>query len=378
MKKLIFIGVVGLFVLGSCNSKNTGHEGHDHETVTHNHDEHEGHDHEVEGHDHEAEGADHSHEGECSGGHDHGKVATSEPAGEHSDEIILPKAKADAAGVKVNISYLPGGTQQERLDYLRKHRFDVWLGGTSEEYFMADEQHILQPYIAKDSYKVPAELRNRTGQWTSLYLSYIALLSNKNNLHAYGLYAPETWDELLAPQLKDELAVADFDLGGASYGMITSIWQMRGKEQAMAYAAKLNAQQPVYTKGFGEAVDLVYIGKKTVAVVPLDYALMMEARHRHLFATVVKDANRTMLTGAAMMRSAEHPDEARAFLDYLMSDAGVELLPANGYHYMWHVKKYPYNDGRRELIGNVRVPVDDLSWTSVYKSEIIRQWRGAL
>ena len=102
MKKLIFIGVIGLFVLGSCNSKNTGHEGHDHETVTHNHDEHEGHDHEAEGHDHEAEGADHSHEGECSGGHDHGKAATSEPAGEHSDEIILPKAKANAAGVKVN------------------------------------------------------------------------------------------------------------------------------------------------------------------------------------------------------------------------------------------------------------------------------------
>lgn len=102
MKKLIFIGVMGLFVLGSCNSKNTGHEGHDHETVTHNHDEHEGHDHEAEGHDHEAEGADHSHEGECSGGHDHGKAATSEPADEHSDEIILPKAKANAAGVKVN------------------------------------------------------------------------------------------------------------------------------------------------------------------------------------------------------------------------------------------------------------------------------------
>ena len=72
------------------------------------------------------------------------------------------------------------------------------------------------------------------------------------------------------------------------------------------------------------------------------------------------------------------PEELCGTIHYLMSDAGVELLPANGYHYMWHVKKYPYNDGRRELIGNVRVPVDDLSWTSVYKSEIIRQWRGAL
>ena len=111
MKKLIFIGVLGLFALGSCNSKKIGRERHDHETVTHNHDEHEGHDHETEGHDHEAEGADHSHEGECSGGHDHDKDAGksskaagehSEPAGEHSDEIILPKAKADAAGVKVS------------------------------------------------------------------------------------------------------------------------------------------------------------------------------------------------------------------------------------------------------------------------------------
>ena len=83
-------------MLGSCNNS-------DHETVTHNHDEH-GHDHEAEGHNHEAEGSDHSHEGECvrnttmklPDGHN-------ESAEEHSDEIILPKAKAEAAGVKVNV-----------------------------------------------------------------------------------------------------------------------------------------------------------------------------------------------------------------------------------------------------------------------------------
>lgn len=282
-----------------------------------------------------------------------------------------------AMGTKVHISYLPGGTQQQRFDYLRRHKFDVWLGGTSEEYFLADEQHILQPYLAKESYKVPAELRNRSGQWTSLYLSYIALLSNKNNLHAYGLYAPETWDELLAPELKDELAMADFSLGGVSYSMLTSVWQMRGREEALRFAAKLNTQQPQYTAGFGEAVDLVYIGKKTVAIVPLDYALLMEARHRHLFATVVKDANRTILTGAAVMQSAPHIEQAHSFLDYLMSDAGEQLLPNHGYHYMWHVKNYPYNDGRRELIGNVQVPVDDLSWTAGFKNEIIRKWKNA-
>ena len=43
-----------------------------------------------------------------------------------------------ATGTKVKISYLPAGTQKERFDYLRQNKFDVWLGGTSEEYFLAD------------------------------------------------------------------------------------------------------------------------------------------------------------------------------------------------------------------------------------------------
>ena len=91
MKKLIFVGILGLFVLGSCNNS----------TVTHTHDEH---DHAAEGHNHEAEGPDHSHEGECNGEHNHEAADEhNETAEAHSDEIILPKAKAEAAGVKVSV-----------------------------------------------------------------------------------------------------------------------------------------------------------------------------------------------------------------------------------------------------------------------------------
>ena len=159
--------------------------------------------------------------------------------------------------------------------------------------------------------------------------------------------------------------------------MTTTLWQLRGKEQALDFAAKLNQQRPIYTSTPGEAIDLVYIGKRTVAVVPMGYALMLESRHRHLFATVPKDANRTMLTGAAIMKNANDVEEAQRFLDYLMSDASINSLTRKEYTYMWHVKYYPYNDGRRELIGNVKVPVDDLNWTASYKNEIIKQWLNA-
>lgn len=98
MKKTIFMGVLGLFLLGSCNSKSGGnHEGHNHETEEHNHGghnhEHEGHNHEHEGHNHEHEGHSHEHEGHS---HEHEEHTGG------SDEIILSPAKAQAAGVEVS------------------------------------------------------------------------------------------------------------------------------------------------------------------------------------------------------------------------------------------------------------------------------------
>lgn len=280
-------------------------------------------------------------------------------------------------GVKVDITFLPAGTVRERLDFLRQNKFDVWLGGMAEEYYAANEENILQPYLARGSHRVPAELKDRKGDWTSVYISYIAFLSNTDNLKKFGLYAPEKWEELLDKSLKDEIVMPRPELGGTSFSMLTSIWQLRGKEQALKFAARFNAQEPLYTDSIGEAVDMIYIGTKTIAVIPLDYALLMEYRHRHLFASIVKDANRNILSGAAIMRNAENLAAAQSFLDYLMSDDGETVLRRNGFYYIWHVKNYPYKDDRRDLIGNVQVPVDDLSWTSEYKNEIIHQWLGA-
>jgi len=90
MKKIIFIGVLGMFLLGSCNNhSNKGTENHD------------GHNHATEAHKHEGCDHDHDHVGHSHEGHNHESPA---PAGVHeeggSDEIVLSKEKAQAAGVK--------------------------------------------------------------------------------------------------------------------------------------------------------------------------------------------------------------------------------------------------------------------------------------
>lgn len=279
--------------------------------------------------------------------------------------------------IKANISYLPSGDFKHRQRFMELNKGDVWLGGTAEEYFLANRASLLIPYQAKEAYKIPADMRSKQGEWTSLYLGYIAFISNRNNLKELGLYAPTKWEDLLEPELRNEITIPDPQLGGASFGMLTSIWQLRGKEKALAYASNLGELNPVYTKYMSECIDQVYSGRKTIGVVPLDLALILEEKHEHLFATVVKDANRNLITGVAMLKFGRNEAEAKQFIDYLISDGGQKALQANGYRNLWPVKNYPFNDGRKELTGNIQVPTDDLAWTSTYKGEIIRQWMEA-
>lgn len=164
----------------------------------------------------------------------------------HSETMtdILAEDFARQQNVKVEVSYLPTGDLAKRLNFLRDGKFDLWLGGTPEEYYLASEQKMLRSYRPKEAYKVPAEMRENQWRWTGLYVDYIGFLSNRGRLRDLGLYAPETWNELLKPELFEETVLADFKNGGRSYGMLTSIWQLRGEEQALAYAASFNSQRP--------------------------------------------------------------------------------------------------------------------------------------
>ena len=86
--KHLFTGMLLAFLLGACGN----YEGHNHE--------HDGHDHEAEGHNHQEEAA-HGHEDHEHEGHNHEAEAESHAG--HSDEIILSKEKAAAAGVKAEV-----------------------------------------------------------------------------------------------------------------------------------------------------------------------------------------------------------------------------------------------------------------------------------
>ena len=209
-------------------------------------------------------------------------------------------------------------------------------------------------YRPREAYKVPAEMRENQWRWTGLYVDYIGFLTNRDRLRELGLYAPETWDELLKPELWEETALADFKNGGRSYGMITSIWQLRGEAKAMEYAASFNSHCLYIRPVNGRLLKRFASGRKTIAVVSLSTALQLERQNRDLFATLVKDGNKNCITGTAILQGANLA-EAQSFMDYLLSEHSKDLLASKGYPLLWRVSDYAHDDGRKMMIG-------DLNW----------------
>ena len=284
----------------------------------------------------------------------------------------LVEAFANKTGIVVEFDPLVATSLSQRLDLLGNSRVDVWMGGSAEEYYMAAERDMLATYLPRGAAGIPPQYMDRDGRWVPLSIDYIALLSNRNNMKKLGIEPPSSWDELLQPVLHNEIVMADPVTGGPPYGLITSLWQLRGRDAALQYAGTLRTQQVLYLPTEAKAGYEVYLGNKAVAVMSLRHALALEREHSFLYAAPVRDGNKNMITAAAILKNGEKRKEAERFMEYLFSKEAMQIMREYQINQLADVlnDKNKYGD-----IGII--PNDDLRWMAGEKQALIKEWLNA-
>lgn len=280
---------------------------------------------------------------------------------------------ANRTGIVVEFEPLNARGLRDRLDSFNTSTADVWMGGTAEEYYLAGDRKLLVPYHPAAAANLPPEYLDREGQWTPLSIDRIAFLSNTDRLEELHVRPPETWIELLQPVLHNETILAVPEAGGASYGMITTLWQLWGQEKALQYAGIFRTQKPTYVPTDAKAAYAVFQGSKAVAVLPLRHARMLEREHRFLTATAVKDGNKNLITAVAILKGGMHRAEAQRFLDYLLSADASRIMRDYGFTPL--LDDVLSHDRKPQETGPITN--DDLRWAALYKQDIIKAWLNA-
>ena len=186
---------------------------------------------------------------------------------------------ANKTGIVVEFDPLVATSLSQRLDLLGASKVDVWLGGSAEEYYMAAERDMLVPYLPRGAANIPPQYMDRDGRWV-----------------------------------------------GPPYGLITSLWQLRGRDVALQFAGSLRTQQVLYLPTEAKAGYEVYLGNKAVAVMSLRHALALEREHPFLYAVPVRDGNKNMITAVAILKNGEKRKEAERLMEYLLSKEALQIM----------------------------------------------------
>lgn len=172
------------------------------------------------------------------------------------------------------------------------------------------------PYAAPLAADIPDAYRDSEDRWTAFSLLPMVLLYND---HLVQRNVPDSWSGLLDTAWRGRIACPDPTVSATGCTVLQALTQALPSEDETVLAAFSHNLSGVLPSA-ADTVDAVADGSCYVGVATEDLAL--QAADNGFSVTVVYPAEGTVIQPdcAAVVQGCLHEDNARAFIDFLLSD----------------------------------------------------------
>ena len=286
----------------------------------------------------------------------------------HKEEVYEPLIREFEARTGIWVEVTTGGTI-ELLEMIAAEdgsaSCDVMFGGGVESYEAYKEY--FKVYRCRGSEYLSGAFYSMDGKWTAFSQLPIVLIYNNKLVEAAD--APETWAELLGEQWKGKIAFADPQMSGTSCTALLTMCQVLGTEPRQLTEAFLGNLDGDILADSGLVIDEVNEGVKLVGVTLEESAWKARELGADIAVVYPADGISAVPDGAALVKDAPHDENARLFLDFVISRDVQEYL------------------GERLCRRSVRTDVEqpeefpqlavmdfDLEWASANQRPLLRLW----
>ncbi len=206
---------------------------------------------------------------------------------------------------------------------------DVWYGGTFDPQSQAGEEGLLEPYKSKhideimEKFRDPGKLK---GNYSSaIYMGILGFGVNLDRLEKLGIKeVPKCWSDLLKPEFKQEIQVADPQSSGTAYTAIATFVQLWGEDAAFKYFGKLHPNISQYTKSGVTPSRNAARGETLVGIGFLHDYMLEKSKGANLKLVVPCEGTGYELGGVSILKGARNLDNAKLFVDWALSKEGQE------------------------------------------------------
>jgi iron(III) transport system substrate-binding protein len=252
----------------------------------------------------------------------------------------LLDAFTKATGIQVRFTFLSSGPAVARLEAEKGNpRADVWFGAPSENHVVAKDKGLSQPYLSPNAKDLAPHFRDKDGYWTSFYMNPLGLGVNTKVIKERGAPVPTSWEDLLRPELRNQIQMPSPQTSGTGYNMVATLVQLWGEDRAFEYLKKLHPNVQTYTQSGTAPSKAAAIGQAAIGIQFTPAFLQLADEGYPLQLVFPKEGVGFEAPAISIVRGAPHLDAAKKLVDWFLTlDGQNTITDAKTYFFPVHPK----------------------------------------
>lgn len=250
---------------------------------------------------------------------------------------LLARSFEDATGIDVNMTRKSSGETFAQIRAESSNpKGEIWWGGTGDPHLQAAEEGLTMEYLSP--------MRDQLHDWAisqaessgnrtiGIYSGALGYGYNSDILGANNLPVPACWKDLLKPEYKGHVQMANPNSSGTAYTTLASMVQIFGEDEGFEFMKGLHKNINQYTKSGSAPIKAAGRGENTIGIVFMHDAVKQAVSGFPIVVVAPCEGTGYEIGSMSIIDGARNLDEAKMFYDWALStDAQNLALQVNAF-----------------------------------------------
>lgn len=286
-----------------------------------------------------------------------------------------------ATGIRVAMTRKSSG---ETLTQIRAEasnpRGDIWWGGTGDPHIQAAEENLTieyrSPRLAELHPWAVRQAEQAGFRTVGIYAGALGYSYNTRELARRGIAAPRCWADLIKPEFRGEVQVADPNTSGTAYTMLATLVQLKGEEPAFEFLRALHRNVNQYTRSGAAPARAAATGETLVGITFLHDAVTQKVGGAPVELVAPCEGTGYEIGSMSIIRGARNLEQAKRFYDWALS-AEAQAIGAEAKSYQLPSNRATPIPPEAPRFENVRlIDYDFARWGSAQeRTRLLDRWQ---
>ena len=243
---------------------------------------------------------------------------------------LMARSFEEATGIDVNMTRKSSGETFAQVRAERSNpKGDVWWGGTGDPHLQAAEEGLTEEYLSPMRDQLHdwaiAQAESANNRTIGIYSGALGYGYNTELVAANNLSEPSCWRDLLKPEFKGHVQMANPNSSGTAYTTLASIVQIFGEDDGFEFMKGLHANINQYTKSGSAPIKAAGRGENTIGIVFMHDAVKQAVAGFPIKVVAPCEGTGYEIGSMSIIAGARNLEEAKRFYDWALSAEAQNL-----------------------------------------------------